>query len=263
MNVFLDHLQPMIAKGRLPHGLLFVGEDAQAKRIATLDVARTLFCSAGKPAEACGRCLSCTKVSAGTHPDVRTVEAEDREIKIEQIRDFIRWLSIGPNEAPRKLGVLAQADNLNTSAANALLKTLEEPPPYATVLLSVRSTNNLLSTIRSRLMLIRFPAPADGLKRDESPPAWVEELESILQRKPPVAPDDLFAFTELVSKDRESLGWFFERIQRHLLDTMKRSPENRRAERLFDLSIALERDTMRRYGNVGLALDHLLLECLT
>ena len=162
MTDVLDQLVELSQRGRLPHGMLFVGSDREMKRKAVVRLAQYLFCSTRSGLRGCGRCLSCGKVERGNHPDLLSVSTEEKEIRIESIRDWARWLNVGPNEATQKIGVIEDADLLNPFSSNALLKTLEEPPAHALIILLARSAANILPTVRSRLMQVRFPR---GLSR--------------------------------------------------------------------------------------------------
>lgn len=128
-------------------------EDAltEAKRIAAAAV-----CS-GSGAPPCGKCRDCRKADSGTHPDITVIRRlEDdkgrlkKEISVDQIRDVIRSAYIAPNEADRKVFIIEDADLMNSSAQNAALKLLEEPPRGVILLLCVRNVGQLLPTVRSR-----------------------------------------------------------------------------------------------------------------
>src|SRR5205823_13403059 len=109
-------------------------------------------CAAPVAGDACQACAHCTRVAAGTHPDLRTVErdAERRDIRIEQVRELARWLALQPLMAHRKVAIIDGAHCLSEPAQNALLKTLEEPPPSAVLLLTAAAAALLLPTVRSR-----------------------------------------------------------------------------------------------------------------
>jgi DNA polymerase-3 subunit delta' len=105
-------------------------------------------------------------VYAGTHPDLHLVTREEdrRDIRIEQVRELTRWLALQPLAAPRKVAIIDGAHQLNDHAQNALLKTLEEPPATAVLLLTATSRSLLLPTVRSRCRLIRVdPLPVEDV----------------------------------------------------------------------------------------------------
>jgi len=110
------------------------------------------------PLEGCGECGPCSKVEAGSHPDFLTIalEEEKRDIVIAQVRDIIVRCGYRPHEAGYRLVVVDPADRMNASAANALLKTLEEPPEATHFVLVTSAPSRLPVTIRSRCQRVRF-----------------------------------------------------------------------------------------------------------
>jgi DNA polymerase III subunit delta' len=152
---------------RLPHSLLFAGPEGVGKRQFAIAVAQAHNCPV-RPREGCGDCPTCHRIVAGEHPDVQVVAPDGAFIKVGQVRDVLRTLSYQPFEGRRRLVIFDGADTMNISAANALLKVLEEPPPHAGMILITSSPGGLLETIRSRCQLIRFA------------PLGIEEMETFL-----------------------------------------------------------------------------------
>lgn len=156
--------------GRLPHGLLLheapgAGGDWLAKWLASL-----VFCQ--NPAQApCGKCQGCHRVATAQHPDLVVLQPieESRQIRIEQIRELSAELALTAHQGSYKVAVITPADTLNRFAANALLKTLEEPPASTLLMLVVTQPSRLPATILSRCQRIRIRAPA----RQEAV-AWLE-----------------------------------------------------------------------------------------
>lgn len=163
-------LDEYAAGGRQPHALLFAGPRGLGKRDLALREAAALLClAAGRPA--CGRCRSCALLVSGAHPDFRrvTFEANDKgvlrkEIVVDQVRELIAALQLTHGLSSRKVAVIHPAEALNRSAANALLKTLEEPAGDAVLLLVCNDVTRLPATVRSRCQVIdvRLPEPADA-----------------------------------------------------------------------------------------------------
>jgi DNA polymerase-3 subunit delta' len=147
--------------GRLPHALLLhEAPGAGGEWLATW-AAQLVLCREGKPAP-CGACLACRRVAALQHPDlgwVRPLE-DSRQIRIEQVRDLAAELALTSHAGGYKVGVLSPADALNRFAANALLKTLEEPPPRTLLMLVASQPSRLPATILSRCQRLRVRAPA-------------------------------------------------------------------------------------------------------
>lgn len=158
-----------IGKGRLTGSFLFVGSSGVGKRTTAYLLARTLLCKTHAPSkmQPCGVCDACVQVSAGTHPDVVQIsKPEDKSfIPLETLigppdarmsEGFCRDIRLKSTQHSRKIGIIEDADFLNEEGANCLLKTLEEPPPGALIILIGESEQRQLPTIRSRCQTIRF-----------------------------------------------------------------------------------------------------------
>ena len=151
------------AAGRPAHAYLVGGPEGVGKRTLARAFTASLLCDALADGDACGRCAQCTRVAAGTHPDVHVVrrEEERRDIRTEQAREVTRWLGLRPLMASRKVAIVEEAERLNEHGQNALLKTLEEPPGAAVLLLLATDPGLLLPTVRSRCQPVRLdPLPA-------------------------------------------------------------------------------------------------------
>ena len=148
-------LSRAVASGRLAHALLFDGPDGVGKRSAALGLALALCCPE-QPNLGCGACEVCRRILTGQHPDVRVLAPETNQFLLEQARDIVALASTRPYEAPARALIVDQADCLNPSAANCLLKTLEEPVPGNTIVLVTAAPARLLPTIRSRCQRVRF-----------------------------------------------------------------------------------------------------------
>jgi DNA polymerase-3 subunit delta' len=157
-------LRRSAAGGRLPHALLFVGPEGIGKRTFALKLAQALLCErAGEAAlDPCEECPSCLQVRAGNHPDVlRAARPPDKhDLPIAVIRDLCLDLGLKPMKGGRKVAIVDDADALNDEAANAFLKTLEEPPAGSVLILIATSAEAQLETILSRCRVVRFdPLP--------------------------------------------------------------------------------------------------------
>ncbi len=146
--------------GRMPHAFLFVGPEGVGKRRFALTLAQALLCERNPSTqlEPCGVCPSCLQVIEGSHPDVLQVEKpEDRqELPIRSIRDLCQDLGLKPMRGIRRIAIVDDADDLSDEAANAFLKTLEEPPPGSILILIGSAAELQLETILSRCRLLRF-----------------------------------------------------------------------------------------------------------
>ncbi len=160
-------LKAAILHDRIAHAYLFHGEEAIGKRLTALRFAQALACDSpqetGGP-DPCGTCRSCQQIQAHTHPDFHEIDP-DRElanpqIKIEQIRELEHQIIYRPLLAARKVCLIDDADRMTLGAANALLKTLEEPPDHSLLLLITSRPMALPATIRSRCQALRFSLPS-------------------------------------------------------------------------------------------------------
>ncbi len=143
-----------LKRGEVPHALMFTGPRGAGKYSTALLFAAALLCPEGEP----DACASCRKVARGVHPDLHLVEAEVSQILIDQVRDLERELNLKPKESRRKVAIIDEAEAMNQQAANAFLKSLEEPPPETYIILVVESREALLPTVASRCHEVRFSA---------------------------------------------------------------------------------------------------------
>ncbi len=157
----VEILQRELRTGRVPQAYLFHGPESVGKKRTALAVAMALQCRAAE-ADACGACPECRNVAAGHHPDVRfySPQAKTRgaaeKIYIEQIRTLQQDIALRPMAGRMKIFVVDDADRLVEQAANAFLKTLEEPPDSSLLILVTAFPDRLLATIRSRCRTVRF-----------------------------------------------------------------------------------------------------------
>lgn len=157
----------LLSEKRVPHALLFSGPQGVGKKKAALATAAAFLCLDPKGGLACGACDSCKALAAGTHPDFFAVLPETsgkaaRSVKIEQIREMRGAVARTPKFSTRRAVLLDDAETMNDAAANALLKTLEEPPGDTLFLLVTGARQALLPTIVSRCTIIPFAPLHDG-----------------------------------------------------------------------------------------------------
>lgn len=148
-----DFLRRTLANNRLAHAYLFEGPEGVGKRLTALALARAVFC---EQSNGCGECTPCRKIDHNNHPDLQIVEPDGQQIKIEQIRELQKNLSFRPVESTRRVCLIDQADRMNPAAANALLKTLEEPSSETLIILLSARPEALLTTVLSRCQRLPF-----------------------------------------------------------------------------------------------------------
>ena len=173
-----------LRRGRLPPGLLLSGPEGVGKKTLALAVGRALVCER-ETGDACEECAACRRAARGLHPDLVLVEPEGATIKIDRVRDVAREIGGRPFEARARGFVIDEAHLLTEQAANALLKSLEEPCPTSHVLLVSAAPQALLPTIRSRCQTLRVgslpPALlADHLEKQRGLPRDEARLRAVL-----------------------------------------------------------------------------------
>jgi DNA polymerase III subunit delta' len=180
-------LQRSLERGRLSHGYLFSGGNLDELDAMARTLAKTLNCQnpvrrAGSPIpiDCCDQCASCRRIAEDLHPDVHWIrpESKSRIITIEQIREVMQTVSLKPSEAEWKVAVIVGADRLNIQAANAFLKTLEEPPARSILLLLSTDPARILETILSRCLRLTF-AGESGPRLDPANQAWLAEFSDM------------------------------------------------------------------------------------
>lgn len=148
-----------MTRNELGHAYLFFGEDSIGKRLTAKTFTESIQCTKRNHSEPCEQCEGCRAVESNTHPDVRVIDPEGSQIKIDQIRAIQESLIYRPLMGNRKVILIDHADLMNLQAANAFLKTLEEPPDQSLILLITSRPDRLPGTILSRCLPVRFNPP--------------------------------------------------------------------------------------------------------
>jgi DNA polymerase-3 subunit delta' len=178
-------LQRSLARGRLGHAYLFTGDQLDDLELLARTLAKTLNCvnpvnTDGVATDCCDECPACRKIENGTHADIHWArpESKSRVITVEQMRDLMQQIQLRPAEAEYKVTIIAGADRLNTQAANAFLKTLEEPPAKSILILLSTEPSRILETILSRCLRLNFSG--DGLRPlDEAQAEWLGQFSTL------------------------------------------------------------------------------------
>lgn len=160
------HLRNAVKTGNVSHAYIFGGDDGTGKSLLANVFAMDLLCASGGD-EPCFSCPSCAKAISGNHPDIIYVTHEKpASIGVDDIRtQLVETVGIRPYESKYKVYIIDDAEKLTPSAQNAMLKTIEEPPEYAVIILLADNPDILLPTILSRCVLLRFkPVGDDQLK---------------------------------------------------------------------------------------------------
>lgn len=179
-----QRIQQQVEAERLPHALLLAGPQAVGKRTFARALTAQLLCAAPQYGVACGNCKSCQLLMAQAHPDAYWLAPEEagKAVKIDQVRDLVERMAQTAQQGGRKVAVIAPAEAMNRNAANALLKTLEEPAGSALLVLISDAPGRLLPTIRSRCQRLDFPIPPRGDVQEWLQPqaSSTEKLEQAL-----------------------------------------------------------------------------------
>src|SRR5262245_35512401 len=177
----VEALKSALKNGSLHHAYLFAGPEGVGKELAARAFAQALLCPE-RPLEGCGSCDACGRVLRGNHPDLCFLMSEEaqierklsgrsdfegtpsRELRVEQVRKLQERLAYRPLEGTRKVAIVVSAHLMNEKAQNAFLKTLEEPPAGAIIILVASNADTLLPTVRSRCSRVHFvPLPVELL----------------------------------------------------------------------------------------------------
>lgn len=209
-----ESLRRLLVGGRVPGSMLFTGEQGIGKKLFALELTKALNCRHRNGVEACDECSSCKRISRSTfppfsddddnrerliwseHADLAMVRPFRQIIRVKPMRELEHEANFRPFEGAARVFIVEDADTMNDQASNALLKTLEEPPPTSHLILTTANPTALLATIRSRCQIIRFA------------PIAAEEVETFLtvQKNVPAADARLLARTAQGSIGRALAG---------------------------------------------------------
>jgi DNA polymerase-3 subunit delta' len=235
-KALLARLQKLLRSKKLPPSLVFSGRAGIGKLEAAVAVAQALNCTVLE-ADACGRCPSCLRIAKDEHPDVFILRPEGRggQLRVEGVRAAISEIPFRPFEGRHRVVVLADAVKMNPTTANTLLKTLEEPPAWATLILVTTNEAALLPTILSRCQVVRFS------------PLSADELEELLTQRHAVAPDRAALLAAVagggIARALELESEPLVELRQQALAISSLARERAKAEDLVPLADSLSKDT--------------------
>lgn len=150
------HLQEGILKGKISHAYIINGETGSGRSLIASALTKALLCEDKTPdGDACGVCRSCLQADSRNHPDIRYISHEKASISVDDIREQLNNdIGIKPYSSDYKIYIIPEANKMTEEAQNALLKTIEEPPKYAVIVLLTDNYENLLPTIQSRCIVL-------------------------------------------------------------------------------------------------------------
>lgn len=156
-NKIKQMLQNSISSNSLLHSYMFIGADGIGKRMLAKEFAQMILCEKKTSSIPCGICPSCIEFLSNNHPDYMEIDADDgKSIKIDQIRFLQEKIAEKPIISHNKVYIINNSDTMTKESQNCLLKTLEEPPEYAIIILIVSNDNQMLNTIKSRCTKLNF-----------------------------------------------------------------------------------------------------------
>ncbi|MDX1519547.1 MAG: DNA polymerase III subunit delta' [Gammaproteobacteria bacterium] len=202
-----EQLMSAVASNRLPHALLLEGPPGIGLSVFARTLAERLLCQNPGAGSACGNCNDCAMVSGGSHPDLVSIEPEEagKQIRVDQVRELIDFIQLKSHSGRFKIAIIDPADAMNRSTANALLKTLEEPPGQSLLILNTHQAQRLPVTIRSRCQRIEF-----SLQRDAEIIEWLanrlgddQDADTLLQLAgTPIAALEMAEANKIEQRDR-------------------------------------------------------------
>lgn len=160
----INYIKNAVREDKVSHAYILNGELGAGKKMLANLFATTLLCEKGGP-DPCNECHSCRQAESGNHPDIIKVTHEKpNSISVDDIREQVNnTIMIKPYQGPYKVYIMPQADMMTPQAQNALLKTIEEPPEYAVIMLLTENADTLLPTINSRCVMLKLRNIKDTL----------------------------------------------------------------------------------------------------
>ena len=160
----INYIRNAVREDKVSHAYILNGERGAGKKMLANLFAATLLCEKGGP-DPCNECHSCRQAESGNHPDIIKVTHEKpNSISVDDIREQVNnTIMIKPYQGPYKVYIIPQADMMTPQAQNALLKTIEEPPEYAVIMLLTENADTLLPTINSRCVMLKLRNIKDTL----------------------------------------------------------------------------------------------------
>ena len=149
-----ESLKNSVKNNKTSHSYLFVGTEGIGKKLIAEEFAKMILCTSDS--KYCDKCKSCIEFDTNNNPDFKIIEPDGNSIKIEQIREFQNKVAEKPIISEKKVYIINDSEKMTKEAQNCLLKTLEEPPEYVTIILIGANESAFLSTIKSRCMIIHF-----------------------------------------------------------------------------------------------------------
>lgn len=277
-------LNEIINSKNIAHGYLFLGISGIGKFLFAKEFARAILCN---EKTGCGKCKSCIEFDSNNNPDFQVINPEETSIKIEQIRMMNNKIYEKPVNSDKKVYIINNAELMTESAQNCLLKTLEEPPEYAVIILIGTNENLFLTTIRSRCVKMNFgPIPDSDLKDillktneyEEVTDSMLKQFSGSIEKainfkgKQEIYTSieklfgnientniiDLLNGKELLSKNKDEIYDILEYMNVLFLDKLKSADNKERYIKAIEI-VEETKNRLRRAANFEMTIDYLLL----
>ncbi len=238
----VDMLRHHLKHDGLRHAYLFAGPPGLGRRTLALRLAQALNCERPiAPGEPCGICRDCKQIEEQRHPDLAVIQAESEGgiLKVDQVREVQHALSLKPYQSKFRVAIFLRFQEANDNAANALLKTLEEAPAHAVLILTADNPEQLLPTIVSRCEILRLrPLPVEAIEADLRGRGVDEERARLISHISGGRP----GYARRLSKDATLL----EKREERLNDLQTLLPAARVEKFTYAEKLAKDKDSMRQ-----------------
>ena len=238
-----------IKSGNISHSYLFVGKSGIGKKLFAKEIAKKVMCLGDKT------CESCIKFDANSNPDFTMVVPDGKSIKIEQIRNLQSKIIEKPIISSRKVYIINNAEKMTVEAQNCLLKTLEEPPEFVTIILVSNNENTILTTIKSRCTKVAFTEETKKEITEENKERF-ENLEKIFGNVERYLSIDLLNKIDELYKEKDNIFENLEYINEILIK------KARQDEKYLDYIDYVEetKNKLKSNSNYDMCIDNLILK---
>lgn len=248
-------LRQAIQKNKILHSYMFIGNKHTQKKEISEKLSKEILCSS-KENKPCHKCKLCIEIEHQNHPDFKQIQLENNEnaIKIEQIRNLQEDIIKKPIISERKIYLINNSDKMTIGAQNCLLKTLEEPPQYVTIILLVENENNILNTIKSRCAKINFTEESKVDMTEEQKNTY-NELEKVFGNVENYSLLDVLNKLDILYKGEKNIFEILEYINTILY---KNIYKNRLNINYIDY-VENTKQKLQANANYNMCIDNLLL----
>ncbi len=258
----LIYLERAIARNRLAHALLFIGENTSQMEKTAQQLASALLCTnteqkTTQPLFTCGSCANCLRIMNANHPNVRSVISETAEIRVDQIRELKAEHRLRAFEEGAHIWMVPKAASLNSHAANALLKTLEEPQAMHYIVLFAPSKASVLPTIVSRCQIVYFPPVKHT---SQAPHPLAAHAQKMALQISTMNTDQRLKLAESLTKEKDNLPDMLQAMMQIILKDVDTHPFSKRVL-LRRIAYAIEQAQvgLKRHLNTQLVLEQMIL----